>query len=192
MAWETAEGSYAYTRLPADDSVNERDCAVCAETKTPGQYPRYAVSTNCLHPPNTCLDCMRTHIKTQIASNVFHDNVVRCPECSESLALGDVQRYADGATYARFVTQCQPHHPGHNPKPLSTSSQRAHVSPQNTDTHRCNATKPSPPSPTSFHAQTPPAAQARSTTRAPPSPSCGASGAGSASASGTARPGTRP
>ena len=46
---------------------------------------------------------MRTHIKTSIASNVFHDNVVHCPECGEALALQDIQMYADSVTFTKCV-----------------------------------------------------------------------------------------
>ena len=44
---------------------------------------------------------MRTHIKTEMDSKVFDDNVVRCPECGESLALQDIQMYADEPTFSR-------------------------------------------------------------------------------------------
>jgi len=182
VAWETAEASYSHTRLPADASLDRRDCEVCTETKTPGQFPRYAVSGNCLHPPNTCLDCMRTHIKTELASNVFHDNVVRCPECGESLSLQDIQMYADAATFTRSVAKSAGRF-------ISTSPQRAHPE---ADTRPCSATAPWRGSPTSSRARTRLAARGRSTIRASRSPSSTARAASGASASGTAWPGTRP
>ncbi|KAH8677906.1 hypothetical protein BX600DRAFT_451043 [Xylariales sp. PMI_506] len=77
------------------------DCIVCAESKPLDEFPRFSVSTRCSHPPNTCLDCVQTSIKTEFATKRWDQ--IHCPECNELMEYQDVERYADKETFVKYA-----------------------------------------------------------------------------------------
>jgi hypothetical protein len=79
----------------------EKDCTVCAETKSPSQFPRHGVTDGCNHTPGACLDCIRTQIKTNMSDKMWTPTSVTCPECSQPLSHDGIRRYADRKTFEK-------------------------------------------------------------------------------------------
>jgi hypothetical protein len=84
---------------PQKGSPITKDCIVCAEDKSWARFPENSPTTRCKHDPNTCLDCIEKHIKTELEDKIFHEKIVRCPECSEPLDTSEVQKHADPGTF---------------------------------------------------------------------------------------------
>jgi hypothetical protein len=76
------------------------DCVVCAETKAASEFPSAAITKACLHPPQTCLECVATSIRTDLKSKRWSE--IKCTECSELLAYDDVERFADPKTFEAY------------------------------------------------------------------------------------------
>ncbi|KAM7189501.1 hypothetical protein V8F20_010129 [Naviculisporaceae sp. PSN 640] len=84
-------------------SVTEtKDCAICADTKPLHEFPLLCVSQECDHPPETCLECIKTHIRTAVNDKVWHARVVTCPQCDRPMEYNEVQEYSDPATFAKY------------------------------------------------------------------------------------------
>jgi hypothetical protein len=96
--WAAAGGGL---RQKLDRSAPIKDCIVCADEKAITAFPLHALTDGCTHPPNTCLDCVKMQIKTELSSKVFHEQVVGCPECKSPLSRDDIQQFADSATFTR-------------------------------------------------------------------------------------------
>jgi hypothetical protein len=78
---------------------NFKSCLVCAEDKPFGYFPLRSPTTKCEHEPGTCLDCMQTHIRTQIENSMVSEKSIRCSECSETLNVNEIQKYTDEDTF---------------------------------------------------------------------------------------------
>jgi hypothetical protein len=76
---------------------------ICVESKHWDNFPESAPSARCQHEPNTCRTCLETHIKTQLESKIFHEKIIRCPECSEILDAMEIQELADRRTFLLLV-----------------------------------------------------------------------------------------
>lgn len=85
--------------VPQNDTPT-KDCIICVEDKSWESFPSSSPSAKCQHAPNACLDCIKQHIKTQLESKVFHERIIKCPECPESLDTSEVQVYADRNTFS--------------------------------------------------------------------------------------------
>ncbi|KAF2667102.1 hypothetical protein BT63DRAFT_427519 [Microthyrium microscopicum] len=85
-----------------DWALNIRECVICAEEKPPGDFPLQRPTRDCQHEATTCLTCLQTYIKTQMENKVFNEGSIKCPECSKSLEVSDVQRYSDPVTFQKF------------------------------------------------------------------------------------------
>jgi hypothetical protein len=85
--------------VPLNDTPT-KDCIICVEDKSWESFPSSSPSARCQHGPNMCLDCIKQHIKTQLESKVFHERIIKCPECTESLDTSEVQVYADRKTFS--------------------------------------------------------------------------------------------
>ncbi|KAK9769923.1 putative ibr domain-containing protein [Seiridium cardinale] len=85
-------------RLWMDNDL--QDCNVCAETKPTRAFPILSVSSQCAHPPRTCLDCVATSIKTDFATRRW--NQIHCPDCRALMGYEDVERYADEETFSKY------------------------------------------------------------------------------------------
>jgi len=85
--------------------LHTKDCVVCVEEKSLIRFPAQGPTSQCEHEPNTCLDCLEIHIKTQLGSNAFRENLIKCPECSKALSAAEVQKYADPSTAELFMTR---------------------------------------------------------------------------------------
>lgn len=96
-------GAGGALRQPLDRRCTTKECLVCVEEKSINHFPPYALTEQCAHTPNTCLDCVETHIRTALGSNVFHTQVITCPECRSPLNRDDIQQFADPNTFARYV-----------------------------------------------------------------------------------------
>lgn len=91
--------------LPMAVPSGPKACVVCAEEKSSSRFPLRGPTSRCEHEPNTCLDCLETHIETQIGSNAFNEDMIKCPECSQSFAVEEVQRYAGPAVAELFLSR---------------------------------------------------------------------------------------
>ncbi|KAK4033711.1 hypothetical protein C8A01DRAFT_19391, partial [Parachaetomium inaequale] len=88
-------------RLPAILS-GDRDCLICTDTKPVSAFPTASITRTCTHEPTTCLACVATCIRTDLATRLW--NEIRCPECRAPLEYDDVQRFADDDTRDRYQT----------------------------------------------------------------------------------------
>ncbi len=79
----------------------ERECEICAEAKPISKFPQHATTDGCTHPPNSCAECLQTHIRTELNNKAWHEGVIQCPECYESLAYVDIQQLADHETFLK-------------------------------------------------------------------------------------------
>jgi hypothetical protein len=84
-------------------AVTEKECVVCTDTKAMRYFPQQSITEKCVHFPSTCLDCLRTHIKTEIDNKAWSDQAVLCPECREPLRHDDVQDFADAASFTKYL-----------------------------------------------------------------------------------------
>ena len=84
---------------PDSEDEGDRECAICAETKSANEFPQGSVTATCSHPSTSCLDCIQTTIRIDMATKVWTD--VRCPECPIALSYLEIQRYADEETFSR-------------------------------------------------------------------------------------------
>lgn len=94
-AWETYDETWWERGMPG----NLKDCSICVEEKPLGFFPLQSPTTSCQHEPEACLDCIQTHIRTQIATGMVGEKSIKCPECSEALSLDEIQKYADTETF---------------------------------------------------------------------------------------------
>ncbi|KAL7808710.1 hypothetical protein V8C26DRAFT_438647 [Trichoderma gracile] len=70
-----------------------QECSVCAEVKSPEQFPTSPITQECAHEPTTCRPCITRAIEAELSSKPWEK--VGCPECGATLAYQDVQKYAD-------------------------------------------------------------------------------------------------
>ncbi|TIC96986.1 E3 ubiquitin-protein ligase RNF19B [Colletotrichum higginsianum] len=99
-AADTTDVVVTRQRLPANDLGGSRECPICAETRDPASFPVLSVTPTCTHPPEACLDCLQTSIRSDLNSKLWTE--IRCPECREPLEYVDIQKYADEETFARY------------------------------------------------------------------------------------------
>jgi hypothetical protein len=84
---------------PSRNDTPARECMICIESKSWEHFPENSPSAKCQHVPNTCLECLETHIKTQLESEIFHEKIIRCPECSVILDSTEIQKFSDSKTF---------------------------------------------------------------------------------------------
>ncbi|KAJ4302597.1 hypothetical protein N0V90_001486 [Kalmusia sp. IMI 367209] len=82
-----------------------KECMVCVEERPLALFPSRGPTNRCEHDASICLGCLETHIKTRMDSNAFNEEMIKCPECSESLTIDEIQRYADPSTAELFETR---------------------------------------------------------------------------------------
>jgi hypothetical protein len=82
-----------------------KECIVCTETKNIEDFPDRVITVGCPHRPNTCLECLATHIRVQFQSKIFNERAITCPECNHPLARLDVQEWTDAATFAVYAAR---------------------------------------------------------------------------------------
>ncbi|PVI03416.1 hypothetical protein DM02DRAFT_625810 [Periconia macrospinosa] len=87
-----------------------RECVVCLDSKSPGRFPAQALTSDCDHPPGTCLDCLETHISTTLNNQTFTPDMVKCPECLSPLSVYAVQQYATPAIAELFMARANDNH----------------------------------------------------------------------------------
>jgi IBR domain, a half RING-finger domain len=81
-------------------NTKEQDCAICAETLRAPQFPETRVTEGCTHAPNTCFECIRRNIDSQLETRMW--NQLSCPECPARLGYADVEKYASKPTFQRY------------------------------------------------------------------------------------------
>jgi hypothetical protein len=75
-------------------------CDVCLEEKLePASFPDRRITLNCSHEGNTCLDCVRQSITSQLETKQW--NQLSCTGCEELLTFDDVKRFATKETFER-------------------------------------------------------------------------------------------
>ncbi|KAF2000745.1 hypothetical protein P154DRAFT_406736, partial [Amniculicola lignicola CBS 123094] len=76
------------------------DCVVCGESSDSNTFP---VLDWCVHLPQTCADCYKTWIASELASKGWND--IKCPgeKCTVRLSHYDVQQYAAKEIYNRYT-----------------------------------------------------------------------------------------
>jgi len=77
-----------------------RDCVVCGDSKEPLEFPAKAPTSSCFHPPKTCSECLQSWMASEFDSKGCDG--IKCPECSEVLDYGDVQRAASVQTFEAY------------------------------------------------------------------------------------------
>jgi len=88
--------------LAGADWSEERDCAICVESKGIASFPILSASRDCNHAPGACLACLQQHIKIAIDEKAWHGRVVTCPECNSAMTYDEVRLYADRATFETY------------------------------------------------------------------------------------------
>lgn len=78
----------------------EKDCSICAETKSNDEFPIFGVTAKCSHPPRACVDCVQTSIRVDLDSRLWTE--ISCLECRVKLDYLDIQRHADKQTFERY------------------------------------------------------------------------------------------
>ncbi|PVG00724.1 hypothetical protein CPB86DRAFT_728715, partial [Serendipita vermifera] len=78
-----------------------RECVICTDTDV--EFTTSPPTERCKHEPETCVDCIREHIRVAVVSE--NTTEVKCPSigCSEVLEYDEVQRWADDETFAKFA-----------------------------------------------------------------------------------------
>lgn len=79
-----------------------KECVICFQQKPGVDFPGSRISNNCAHESETCLECIKASIKTGLSLQQWHN--VRCPECQECLEYHNIKKYADEATFLRYVS----------------------------------------------------------------------------------------
>jgi len=83
-------------------AVNEkmRMCMVCSDDKSIFQFPAKPPTSKCIHPVNTCQECLQTWIESELDSKGW--DRITCMECSATMHHNDVQQGAAPNTFMRF------------------------------------------------------------------------------------------
>jgi hypothetical protein len=98
IAWET---THTITRRQLNTSSPTKECIICVDTKDITHFPHQAITDLCDHAPSTCQDCIATYIRSELNGKLFHEQVIKCPECSQPLSRDDIQQHADPDTFSR-------------------------------------------------------------------------------------------
>ncbi|KAL2265816.1 hypothetical protein VTJ83DRAFT_6916 [Remersonia thermophila] len=102
VAQETSTVVITNQRKVTDLLTGDRDCVICTYTKAVTEFPAVAVTKDCTHEINSCLECIARCIRSELESRLWND--IRCPECRAKLDPVDVQRLADAETNERYQT----------------------------------------------------------------------------------------
>ena len=97
----TNEAAVITRRHKAVEPELLKECVICANTKASNDFPIFSVSSACEHPPQTCLGCVEKSIKTNFENRKWDQ--IHCPECHAIMQFEDVERYADRATFEKYV-----------------------------------------------------------------------------------------
>lgn len=79
---------------------NERECTLCGLV-TSSHFPIENVTSSCDHEPDVCSSCLSRTIAVQFQTKVW--NHIDCPSCRQRLHHDDVKKFADKATFEKFV-----------------------------------------------------------------------------------------
>lgn len=80
--------------------IESHECTVCFEMKEGTAFPDAPLTGACKHRPSTCLDCIRSCIRCDLATKLWSE--VACPECESWLAPDALQRYADDESWRKY------------------------------------------------------------------------------------------
>ncbi|ORY56900.1 uncharacterized protein BCR38DRAFT_355178, partial [Pseudomassariella vexata] len=89
-------------RTPRSIPKFMRDCSICTDSKPLPEFPICSVSKLCTHPPEACLECITTSIKTDFTNKRWDQ--IHCPECHAPMEYQEVELYADKDTFAKYST----------------------------------------------------------------------------------------
>ncbi|KAK0733426.1 hypothetical protein B0T26DRAFT_624713, partial [Lasiosphaeria miniovina] len=74
-------------------------CSICIEDKSISELP-VKVTAECTHKPTACKDCLKQWLASGLESGTW--DRLKCPDCSQVLAHGEVKRFASGETFVRY------------------------------------------------------------------------------------------
>lgn len=75
-------------------------CSICAEERQTSEFPIKSITSTCTHPvTDTCKECIRRHLATQLSSR--GTAALHCI-CNQPLSLTDVQQNADPKDFERY------------------------------------------------------------------------------------------
>lgn len=75
-------------------------CHTCLTDRTSSQFPDYNPTDTCDHLINTCRQCLRAWIVSQIESKAFTPHI-KCPQCGEKMTRGDVELAVTKKVFAK-------------------------------------------------------------------------------------------
>ena len=81
---------------------SERECTVCMEALSLSNFPARNITSSCNHEPDICAPCLSQSIATQFTTKAW--NNIGCPTCSQRLSYADVKKYADNATFEKYIS----------------------------------------------------------------------------------------
>ena len=76
------------------------DCTTCGRNLAASSFPKHLATDTCKHVINTCKQCTKTWIATQIDNTTYDKS--SCPECPELMQNADVKLHAAKDIYQRF------------------------------------------------------------------------------------------
>ncbi len=77
-----------------------KECMACTDSKDRMDFPAKAPTASCEHPVNTCSECLRTWLASEVESKGCEG--LKCPECCQTLQYGDVQLAASAETFVKY------------------------------------------------------------------------------------------
>jgi hypothetical protein len=92
-----ATSAKAYTKV----ATGEDACIICLEPFASSVLAPPAVTMACQHPPSVCYGCLAKSIKHDLETKFWDE--IKCPECKVLFTHEDVKKFADEATFERYV-----------------------------------------------------------------------------------------
>ncbi|CAK4034646.1 E3 ubiquitin- ligase [Lecanosticta acicola] len=86
----------------AAELASQRTCICCGDSKHPLDFPAKPPTAQCEHPSRTCFECMHSWLASELDSNGSEN--IKCAECPQVLAFGDVRRLATESTFTAYET----------------------------------------------------------------------------------------
>ncbi|KAH8160308.1 hypothetical protein CIB48_g7944 [Xylaria polymorpha] len=80
--------------------AEEIECIICIENIPRRGFPKSPISPVCSHETQCCLNCLATHLTSQLESN--SPKYFTCPECRGALPYASIQQYAKPETFTKY------------------------------------------------------------------------------------------
>jgi hypothetical protein len=93
-----ATSAKSYTKA----ATGEDACIICLEPFASSVLAPPTVTMACQHPPSVCYGCLAKSIKHDLETKFWDE--IKCPECKVLFTHEDVKKFADEATFERYVS----------------------------------------------------------------------------------------